>query len=145
MLGNGMNPHDYCKPIAKREKHRKAVLEAATSGEPWFFLGTDSAPHAKHTKENACGCAGCFTAPHALELYAEAFDREGKLHMLPDFAGKFGAEFYGLDAPTKKVRLERQDWVVPEEFTYQSDNIFGPSATIVPFYTGETLHWKMVD
>ena len=143
MLGNGINPHDYCKPIAKREKHRVAVLDAATSGEPWFFLGTDSAPHAKNTKENACGCAGCFTGPHALELYAEAFDKAGKLDMLPDFAVKFGAEFYGINASTKKVRLKRQDWVVPPEFTYQSDSDFGPRVTIAPFYAGETLHWKM--
>ena len=145
MLGNGLNPHDYCKPIAKREKHRLAVLEAATSGEPWFFLGTDSAPHAKHTKENSCGCAGCFTAPHALELYAEAFDRVGKLNMLPDFAGRFGAEFYGLSAPTKKVRLERQDWVVPPEYKWESQNPFTDSPSVVPFMMGETLHWKMVD
>lgn len=142
MLGNGINPHDYCKPIAKREKHRVAVLGAATSGEACFFLGTDSAPHAKHTKENSCGCAGCYTGLHALELYAEAFDKAGKIDMLPDFAGKFGARFYGLNAPTKKIRLERQEWIVPAALPYA----YGDAGhSIVPFYAGETLHWKMVD
>lgn len=148
MLGSGINPHLYCKPILKREEDRIALLEAAVSGSPCFFLGTDSAPHAKHTKENSCGCAGCFTGPHALELYAEAFDQIGMIDTLPDFAGRFGAEFYGLKTPTKKVRLERQDWVVPTAIDYngaQYHNETGAFSVIVPFYAGETLHWKMVD
>lgn len=145
MLGNGIKPHDYCKPIAKREEHRLAVLEAATSGEPWFFLGTDSAPHAKDTKENACGCAGCFSAPHALELYAEEFGRADKIGMLPDFAGKFGADFYQLPPLTKRIRLVREEWEVPKEFALKSENPFEDCPTVVPFCAGETLHWKMAD
>jgi dihydroorotase len=136
MLGNGIRPHHYCKPILKREEDRQALLEAATSGEPCFFLGTDSAPHGKGAKENACGCAGCFTGLHALELYAEAFDSVGKVHMLPDFAGKFGAEFYGLPRPTREVRLVREEWVVPPETN------FIESDSLVPFLAGELLHWK---
>ncbi len=148
MLGSGINPHLYCKPILKREEDRIALLEAAISGNPCFFLGTDSAPHAKHLKENACGCAGCFTGLHGLELYAEAFDSVGMVDMLPDFAGKFGAQFYGLGAPTKKVRLERQDWVVPTAIDYHGAHYHqetGAFSVIVPFYAGETLHWKMAD
>lgn len=139
MLGSGINPHLYCKPILKREEDRIALLEAAVSGEPCFFLGTDSAPHAKHTKENSCGCAGCFTGLHGLELYAEAFDSVGMIDMLPDFAGKFGANFYGLPYSERLVRLNREEWNVPKEIAY------GGWHSIVPFYAGETLHWKMVD
>jgi dihydroorotase len=139
ILRGGNRPHNYCLPIAKREQHRMAVLEAAVSGDPRFFLGTDSAPHAKHTKENACGCAGCFTGLHALELYAEAFDGAGKVEMLPAFAGKFGADFYGLPYSQRLVRLNREEWSIPKEIPY------GESSSIVPFYAGETLHWKMVN
>jgi len=148
MLGSGINPHLYCKPILKREEDRIALLEVAVSGQPCFFLGTDSAPHAKHTKENACGCAGCFTGLHALELYAEAFDSIGMIDMLPDFAGKFGADFYGLPLPSKQVKLVREDWVVPTAIDYNGVSYHGETgafSVIVPFYAGETLHWKMVD
>ncbi len=152
MLGDKGVMNDFCKPILKREKHRQAVLEAATSGEPCFFLGTDSAPHAKGTKENACGCAaGCFTAPHALPLYAEAFDSIGKIGMLPDFAGKFGAGFYGLPAPTKRVRLIREEWKVQQEITRLESRSLADRMlnltlpTVVPFFAGETLHWKLAD
>lgn len=147
MLGNGLDPHAYCKPIAKREEHRVAVLEAATSGEPWFFLGTDSAPHDRNTKESACGCAGCFTGLHALELYAEAFASVGKIHMLPDFAGYFGAQFYGLPAPTRRVSLALRDWTVPMAIDYngmQYHQETGAFGTVVPFYAGKTLQWKML-
>ncbi len=139
MLGSGINPHLYCKPILKREEDRVALLEAVVSGSPCFFLGTDSAPHSKHLKENACGCAGCFTGLHGLELYAEAFDSVGMIDMLPDFAGKFGADFYGLPYSKRLVRLNREEWNVPKEITY------GEWHSIVPFYAGETLHWKQVD
>jgi dihydroorotase len=147
MLGNGLDPHAYCKPIAKREEHRVAVLEAVTSGSPQFFLGTDSAPHDRNTKEAACGCAGCFTGLHALELYAEAFASVGKIHMLPDFAGYFGAQFYGLPAPTRRVSLALRDWTVPMAIDYngmQYHQETGAFGTIVPFYAGKTLQWKML-
>ncbi len=140
----GVRPHNYCLPIAKREKHRLALRRAATSGAWNFFLGTDSAPHAKHTKENACGCAGCFL-PYALELYAEVFDEEGKLDMLPNFAGRFGSQFYGLEPTKKLIRLERQTWEMPPELSYNSNSLIGPETTVVPFWAGEELHWKMAD
>ena len=148
MLGNGINPHLYCKPILKREEDRIALLEVAVSGKPCFFLGTDSAPHAKHLKENACGCAGCFTGLHALELYAEAFDSVGMIDMLPDFAGRFGADFYDLPLPTRQVKLVREEWVVPTAIDYHGAHYHqetGAFSVIVPFYAGETLHWKMAD
>ena len=107
MLVGGMRPHYYCLPVLKRETHRVALVEAATSGNPRFFLGTDSAPHPKGLKEHACGCAGCYTALHALELYAEAFDKAGALDKLEGFASFHGADFYGLPRSKETVTLER--------------------------------------
>jgi dihydroorotase len=134
---SGIQSHNHCLPTAKREKDRQALLAAATSGSPAFFLGTDSAPHEKGTKENACGCAGCFTGLHALELCAEEFDHLSALRRLPNFVGKFGAEFYGLESLMKRwVILERQDWEVPKIISYGDDR------TIVPFWAGKILHWK---
>ncbi|WXU00561.1 MAG: Dihydroorotase [Catillopecten margaritatus gill symbiont] len=134
MLVGGIKPHFYCLPILKRATHQQALIEVATSGNPKFFLGTDSAPHAKHDKESACGCAGVFSAPHAIELYAQAFDQAGAMDKLEGFASKFGADFYGLPHNTKTLTLEKQAWVVPDEFEF-GDNM------IVPFMAGQTLDW----
>jgi dihydroorotase len=133
----GVRPHWYCLPILKREEHRLALLAAATSGNPRFFLGTDSAPHAKHLKEHACGCAGCYSAPHAMELYALAFERANALEKLEGFASWYGADFYGLPRNTGKVVLERQEWSIPEQFPFEADS------AIVPLAAGEKLPWKL--
>jgi dihydroorotase len=132
----GIRPHFYCLPILKRESHRQTLVDAATSGSPKFFLGTDSAPHAKGTKENACGCAGCFTAHAAMELYASAFDAVGAINKLDDFASRFGAEFYGLPRNTGKVTLKRETWSPPNEFAFGAD-------TVVALTAGQTLDWKL--
>jgi dihydroorotase len=136
LFKGGMRPHWYCLPILKRETHRRALLAAATSGSPRFFLGTDSAPHAKHLKEHACGCAGCYTAPHALELYAAAFEQAGALERLEGFASLFGPDFYGLPRNTERVTLERTPWTVPDALP------FGPEE-IVPLAAGEPLGWRL--
>ena len=132
----GIRPHFYCLPILKREIHRQALVQAAISGNPRFFLGTDSAPHAKGTKENECGCAGCFTALHAMELYAHAFEQVGALNKLEGFASIFGPTFYQLPINTEKLTLQRSDWIVPEELPMAD-------STVVPLNAGETLHWKV--
>ena len=135
--GSFLRPHYFCLPVLKREAHRKALVEAATSGNPKFFLGTDSAPHARHAKESACGCAGCYTAPTALELYAEAFENAGALDRLEGFASIHGADFYGLQRNPDTVTLERSSWVVPDAYPAGDE-------TIVPFDAGETLRWRTV-
>jgi len=135
--GNYLRPHNYCLPVLKREAHRLALVAAATSGDPRFFLGTDSAPHARHLKENACGCAGCFTAPVALPLYAEAFEDAGALDRLEDFASRFGADFYGLPPHDDTVTLAREPWTVPSEHPYGD-------FTLVPLRAGEVLRWRLV-
>jgi dihydroorotase len=132
----GIRPHFYCLPILKRETHRQSLVAAATSGSPKFFLGTDSAPHAKGTKENACGCAGCFTAHAAMELYAEAFEETDALDKLDDFASRFGAEFYGLPRNTQQVTLTKTTWTPPAEYTFGSD-------TVVALTAGRALGWKL--
>jgi dihydroorotase len=133
----GARPHYYCLPILKRETHRRALIAAVTSGNPRFFLGTDSAPHPKGEKENACGCAGCFTAANALELYAQAFEDAGALDKLEGFASFFGADFYGLPRNAQRVTLERRAWRVPEQFKFGE-------ASVVPLAAGEELRWKLV-
>jgi dihydroorotase len=133
----GVRPHFYCLPVLKREEHRVALVKVATSGSPKFFLGTDSAPHARNTKEIACGCAGCYTAPHALELYAEAFEAAGALEKLEGFASFHGPDFYGLPRNTGTVTLERRTWQVPESLPYVD------ASGIVPLRAGETLGWKL--
>jgi len=138
----GLNPHNYCLPILKREKHRKALLSAATSGSPSFFLGTDSAPHAARLKENACGCAGCYTAPIAIELYAEAFDSIGKIDMLEDFASRFGADFYGLLRNEGTLTLAKKPFTVPSSYPLGSN---GDEDVLIPFHAGETLQWQVVN
>jgi dihydroorotase len=134
----GIRPHYYCLPILKRETHRQALVAAATSASPKFFLGTDSAPHAQHTKENACGCAGCYSAHAAIELYAEAFDDAGALDRLEGFASRFGADFYGLPQHTDTITLVRESWTVPASFPYGSD-------MLVPLRAGESMRWRVAD
>lgn len=131
----GIRPHYYCLPILKRETDRQALLAAATSDNPRFFLGTDSAPHAKHTKENACGCAGMFSAHAALELYAEAFEQVGKLERLEAFAAERGADFYQLPRNTTKVILERETWTPPPRYLYGNDHL-------VPMRAEQPIHWR---
>jgi len=132
----GVRPHWYCLPILKREVHRQALVEAATSGNPRFFLGTDSAPHARGLKEHACGCAGCYTALHAMELYATAFERAGRLDRLEGFASFHGPDFYGLPRNTDTLTLRREPFVIPEEVP------FGDTS-LVPLAAGESLEWRM--
>jgi len=136
LFAGGLRPHAYCLPVAKREKHRLAVRDAATSGEPNIFLGTDSAPHARSAKESGCGCAGIFNAPFALETYATVFDAEGKLDKLEAFASINGPRFYGLPLNEGSITLERAEVNVPERI--ESDGI-----EIIPFRAGETLGWKL--
>ena len=137
MLVGGIRPHYYCLPILKRERHRQALLTAATSGSGKFFLGTDSAPHAQGDKESACGCAGAYTAPAAIELYAMAFDEVGALEQLEGFASHFGPDFYGLPRNADSITLVREEWTMPTSFAYSDGQ------RIVPLQAGETLTWKM--
>jgi len=137
LFAGGMRPHWYCLPILKREEHRRALVAAATSGSGRFFLGTDSAPHAASLKEHASGCAGCYTALHALELYAQAFDAAGRLDRLEGFASFHGADFYGLPRNSGTVVLQRRDWTVPEVLPFGE-------AELKPLAGGETLAWRLV-
>ncbi|MEK6423536.1 MAG: dihydroorotase [Burkholderia gladioli] len=132
----GIRPHYYCLPVLKRETHRVALVEAATSGNARFFLGTDSAPHEKNAKEAACGCAGCYTALHALELYAEAFDQVGALDKLEGFASFFGADFYGLPRATETVTLLRETWQLPA-------TVDAGDTSVVPLRGGESIGWRL--
>ncbi len=136
LFKGGIRPHWYCLPVLKRETHRRALLEAATSGDPRFFLGTDSAPHAKHLKEHACGCAGCYTAPHAIELYAAAFDSVGRLDRLEGFASHHGPDFYRLPRNAQRVTIRRETWTVPEALPFGA-------GSIVPLAAGEPLGWRL--
>ena len=133
----GIRPHYYCLPVLKRETHRQALLQAIRSGSPRFFLGTDSAPHPAHLKEHASGCAGCYTAHAALELYAQAFEAADCLERLEAFASFHGADFYGLPRNTTTVRLQRQDWTPPVSFPFGE-------AELRPLAAGEALSWRMV-
>jgi dihydroorotase len=133
----GIRPHYYCLPVLKRESHRLALVQAATSGSAKFFLGTDSAPHPVHLKEHASGCAGCYTAHAAMELYAEAFDLAGALDKLEGFASFHGADFYGLPRNTGRITLQRQSWTPPERFAFGQ-------AELKPLRSGEALPWRMV-
>ncbi|MEM1293524.1 MAG: dihydroorotase [Cyanobacteria bacterium P01_H01_bin.162] len=136
LFQGGLRPHFYCLPILKRERHREALLTAATSGHPKFFLGTDSAPHTRDAKESACGCAGCFSALHAIELYAEAFESVGALDQLEGFASFHGPDFYQLPRNTAKITLTKTPWRIPDELP------FGESG-FVPLRAGEEMTWKM--
>ena len=136
MFKGGMRPHYYCLPVLKRESHRKALVKAAISANPKFFLGTDSAPHAQHTKENACGCAGIYSAHTAMELYAEAFEEAGALDKLEGFASFFGADFYGLPRNEEQVTLRHAAYQVPATLGFAEHQL-------VPLRAGETLKWRL--
>ena len=133
----GVRPHYYCLPVLKRENHRQSLLKAASSGNPRFFLGTDSAPHAKGLKEHVCGCAGCYTALHAMELYAQAFEEIGALNKLEAFASFHGPDFYGLPRNHDHITIERSSWHIPEELPMAG-------SMVVPLDAGQLLHWKFV-
>jgi dihydroorotase len=133
----GVRPHHYCLPVLKREEHRLALVRAATSGNPRFFLGTDSAPHARQTKEHACGCAGIYTAHAALELYAEAFEQARALDKLEGFAAEHGADFYGLPRNVGRITLRREPWRVPDQLDYAQDRL-------VPLRAGAAVAWSLV-
>jgi dihydroorotase len=136
LFQGGIRPHHYCVPVLKREAHREALVAAATSGNPKFFLGTDSAPHARDAKEAACGCAGVYTAHAALELYAVAFEEAGALDKLEGFASRFGPQFYKLPVNSGSVTLERDEWTVPASLPFGA-------AQLVPLRAGETIPWKI--
>jgi dihydroorotase len=137
IFAGGIRPHHYCLPILKRETHRQALVKAATSGNPKFFLGTDSAPHTQGAKESACGCAGMYTAYHAMELYAEAFDNADALDKLEGFASIFGADFYGLTQNTNMITLNRESWEVPKQLPLGKEHT-------IPLRAGEKCHWTLV-
>jgi dihydroorotase len=132
----GIRPHNYCLPVLKRERDRRALVEAATGDDPRFFLGTDSAPHARHTKEHSCGCAGIFSAHAAIELYAEAFELAGRLDRLEAFASLRGPDFYGLPRNTSQITLERSAWTPPASYPFAADEL-------VPFRAGESIAWRL--
>jgi dihydroorotase len=136
MFAGGIRPHHYCLPVLKREEHRLALVKAATSGSPKFFLGTDSAPHLKSAKEAACGCAGMYTAHAAIELYAEVFEAAGALDRLEAFASFYGADFYGLPRNTERITLVRQAWTVPETIPMADGEL-------VPLRAGQAIAWKL--
>ncbi|PSN14319.1 dihydroorotase [filamentous cyanobacterium CCT1] len=137
LFQGGLRPHYYCLPILKRETHRQALLRAATSGNPKFFLGTDSAPHPRNGKESACGCAGCFSALHAMELYAEAFESVNALDKLEAFASFYGPDFYGLPRNSDRITLSKTTWRIPDELPFGDTEL-------VPLRAGEAIGWKMV-
>jgi dihydroorotase len=136
LFQGGIRPHHYCLPVLKRERDRIALLDAVASGDQRFFLGTDSAPHSRSSKENACGCAGVYSAHAAIELYAEIFDQAGALHRLEGFASEFGPRFYALPLNEQRITLARLDWTVPASYPFCEE-------TIVPFRAGETLRWRL--
>lgn len=137
ILAGGIRPHHYCLPVLKRESHREVLVEVATSGSPRFFLGTDSAPHARGAKETACGCAGMYTAHAAIELYAEVFEQAGALDKLEGFASFHGPDFYGLPRNRDTITLRKEAWEVPASFAFGED-------VLVPYRAGEKVEWKMV-
>lgn len=137
MLAGGIRPHYYCLPILKRNSHQQALIEAAISGNSKFFIGTDSAPHLQNKKETACGCAGCYTAFAAIELYAEVFDRAGALDKLNAFVSHHGSDFYGLPRNEDSITLKKQPWTLPNSFDLGG-------APLIPLLAGETLNWQVV-
>jgi dihydroorotase len=136
MLAGGIRPHYYCLPILKKNIHQKALIKAATSGDKHFFIGTDSAPHPQGQKESACGCAGIYTAPAAIELYASVFENAGALDKLEAFASEFGADFYGLERNETKIILSKSEWQMPEYFELGEEKV-------IPIMAGETISWKV--
>ena len=137
LLVGGIKPHNYCLPVLKRNTHQRRLQEVVAAGSPSFFLGTDSAPHAKHTKESSCGCAGCYSAWGALELYTHVFDELGALDKLEGFASQYGPDFYGLEHNTDKLTLIKEKWVMPTEITLANGD------SIVPFFAGQELEWQL--
>ena len=137
LLVGGIRPHNYCLPVLKRGTHQERLRQVVATGSPKFFLGTDSAPHEKHRKESACGCAGCYSAWSALELYAQVFEDLGVLDKLEGFASHHGPDFYGLPRNEGTITLVKESWQIPDEITLPDGN------PIVPFYAGQTLHWKL--
>jgi len=136
LLSGGIRPHHYCLPVLKRNIHQLALIEAATSGNPKFFLGTDSAPHAQNQKESACGCAGAYTAPAAIELYAQVFEQANALDKLQGFASEFGADFYQLPRNKKTITLKKETWLMPEFFNLAEQKV-------IPLFAGEKIYWKV--
>jgi dihydroorotase len=136
LFKGGMNPHHYCLPIAKRETHRQALLKAVTQHPDRFFAGTDSAPHPRHAKESACGCAGIYSAHAAIELYAEAFEQTGDFSSFEQFMSLSGPAFYHLPANTRQINLRRNSWTVPDSVPFGQE-------TLIPFRAGQTIHWKL--
>jgi dihydroorotase len=150
LLAGGIRPHNYCLPVLKRSTHQQALQQTVASGSPKFFLGTDSAPHEKHKKESACGCAGCYSAWSAIELYAQVFDDLNALDKLEGFASHYGPDFYGLARNAGTITLKQEQWQVPEVMTLATSDkaLRGSNVsadTIVPFYAGQTLQWKLVN
>lgn len=139
LLVGGVHPHNYCLPVLKRNTHQQALREAVATGNAKFFLGTDSAPHEKHRKESACGCAGCYSAWSAIELYAQVFDDLDCLDNLEGFASHHGADFYGMSRNEGSITLKREEWQVPKEIILPNGN------PIVPFFAGKSLQWKLVE
>ncbi len=139
LFSGGIRPHHFCLPVLKREIHREALLAAAISGSPRFFLGTDSAPHPRHTKESGCGCAGIYTAHAAIELYAEAFEQAGALERLEGFACHFGADFYGLPRNEETITLVKESWTVPQHYP------LGSGTTLVPLRAGGRIGWRIAN
>ena len=137
MLVGGIRPHHFCLPVLKRNTHQQALIAAATSSNPKFFLGTDSAPHSQHAKESACGCAGIYSAHAAIELYAEAFDAAGCLDKLEGFASFYGADFYGLPRNSQRITLQKTEWQVAKALSFADE-------TLVPMRAGETIRWKLI-
>ncbi len=137
LLVGGIRPHNYCLPVLKRNIHQEALRKAVASGSKKFFLGTDSAPHAKHRKESACGCAGCYSAWSAIELYAQVFDELGCIDKLEGFASHYGPDFYGLPRNEGNITLVKEEWTIPDEISLPD------GSPIVPFYAGEKVNWKL--
>jgi dihydroorotase len=142
LLAGGLRPHNYCLPVLKRERHQKAIQQAVLAGHPRFFLGTDSAPHARHKKESACGCAGCYSAPAALPLYAGFFEQHGALDKLEAFASHFGPSFYRLPRNSDTITLMRKPWVVPDVI-HTNDVIHADEKDFIPFAAGQALNWQV--
>lgn len=137
LLVGGIHPHNYCLPVLKRNTHQQALIKAATSGNPKFFLGTDSAPHTQDLKENACGCAGIYCGHAAIELYAEVFEAAQALDKLENFASHFGPDFYGLARNNKKITLIKESWTVPDNYAFSGENL-------IPMRAGEQINWKVI-
>lgn len=137
MFQGGIRPHHYCLPVLKREFHRQSLIGAATSGNPKFFLGTDSAPHGKTAKESSCGCAGMYTAHAAMEFYAEAFEQADALDKLEGFSSFFGPDFYGLPRNTDSITLRKQEWTIPQTLAFADD-------ALIPLRAGENVSWKLI-